>query len=126
MQDRCIKISVGLTTNYTWPNGKPVRSEILSNGKSRHFLEDGRAITLSEPNYRLEYLSSWVGSEPDESYDVNIAIIGLSSIKGFYEAWNFDINEVRNYSFAKTKRIVHLTTGEIFTGAELQESLTKR
>lgn len=121
-----MKISLRLETPYAWPSGKPVRSETLSNGKHRHLLEDGRAITVSEPNYRLEYLSSWVGAKQNETYDVNIAIIGLSSVEGFFEVWNFDINEARNYSFAKTKRIVHLTTGETFSSAELRGSLTRR
>jgi hypothetical protein len=117
------KITLSLTAVKMWPNGKPIRSDILNDGKTRHLLEDGRAIIVSEPNYRLEYRSSWVGAEADETYHVSIAIIGPSSIIGFYEVWNFDSNEVRNYSFAKTKRIVHLTTGQVFIGAVLQELL---
>jgi hypothetical protein len=120
-----MKISIRVTSRYEWPNGKPVASAILSDGKIRHVLEDGRAVTVSEPNYRLEYLSTWVGAEQDETYDVNIAIVGLSPVEGFYQTWNFDIGELRNYSFAKTKRIVHLTTGEVFTGVELWDSLSK-
>lgn len=117
-----MKISLA---SYKWPNSKPVGSEILSDGRTRFVLEDGRAITVHEPNYRLEYLSSWLGAMPGETYEVNIAILGLSAVNGFYEVWNFDLNEARNYSFAKTKKIVHLGTSEEFTGLEIHEFLTK-
>jgi len=80
-------------------------------------------MTVDKPNYRLDYLSTWIGSEAGETYSVDIAISGLSSTPGFYETWNFDIGEVRNYAFGKTVRITHLETGEIFTGEELQKAL---
>jgi hypothetical protein len=125
MQDDGIKFSVGLRARHAWANGKPVKSEQLSDGKTRHLLEDGRTITVHEPTYRLEYLSTWLGADPDETYDINIAIIGLSLAQGFYEVWNFDIGEARNYSFSKTHRIVDLKTGQEFTGQELRDSLAR-
>ena len=118
-----VKISVGLTHAREWPNGKPVKSEPINNGQMRHTLEDGRVMTVSSPNYCLDYLSTWVGAAPGETYDIRIAIAGVSSVEGFFEVWNFDIGEIRNYAFAKTIRITHLETGEVFTGAELETSL---
>lgn len=118
-----ITMSIGPGSRYSWPNGKPVSSEVLPDGRTRHALEDGRTITVGVPNYRLDYLSTWIGTEEGETYPVNIAIAGLSNVEGFFEVWNFDIGELRNYSFAKTVRVTHIQTGEIFTGAELEASL---
>lgn len=117
-----ITISVGISGSK-WPNGKPVSTEILPNGEKRHLMEDGRVMTVGQPTYRLEYLSTWVGAEPGETYPVNIAISGLSEVTGFYITWNFDIDELRNYAFHKTVSITHLETGESFTGEELCASL---
>lgn len=89
-------------------------------------MEDGRLITVSKPTYRLEYLSTWVGTEPGETYPVNIAIVGNSLTEGFFEAWNFDIGEMRNYSFKKTVCIIHLETGGAFTGSEVKEFFEQR
>lgn len=121
-------VSINLSVNEggrwpSWPNGKPVSSETLSDGRVRHTLEDGRTLTVGEPTYRLDYESTWVGSQPGDTYSVQIAISGPSSVPGFYEVWNFDIGEVRNYAFRKTVRIVHLKTGETFTGEEVRRSL---
>lgn len=118
-----VTISVGLTQGRAWPNGKPVKSEAMTDGRTRHALEDGRVMTVGSANYCLDYLSTWVSAEEGETYDVRIAIAGLSSVEGFFEAWNFDIGEVRNYAFAKSVRITHLQTGEVFTGTELEASL---
>jgi hypothetical protein len=118
-----ITVSVGMSSRHSWPNGKPVALETLPDGRTRHTLEDGRAMTVGVPNYRLDYLSTWVGAEEGETYSVNITIAGLSNVEGFFEVWNFDIGEVRNYSFAKTVCVTHLQTGEVFTGAELEASL---
>ena len=115
--------SIKISSGHDWPNGKPVESVQLDGGKTRHLMEDGRLITVSKPTYRLEYLSTWVDAEPDETYPVNIAIVGNSLTGGFFEAWNFDIGEMRNYSFKKTVCIVHLQTGESFTGSEVEEFL---
>jgi hypothetical protein len=110
--------------NTPWVSGKPVCSETLADGRSRHTLIDGRIMTVSAaPTYCLEYLSTWVGAEEGETYPVNIAIAGLSSVEDFFEVWNFDIGEVRNYWFEKTVRITHLETGETFTGEELAAAL---
>jgi hypothetical protein len=125
MDEPAIKISVGLHNRFSWPNGTPIKSEVLADGRTVHLLEDGRKITVSQPNYRLEYQSTWIGAEPDETYDVNIAFVGLSLVEGFYEAWNFDMGKLRSYSFTKTHRIVHLVSGEIFTGEELRGLLPK-
>ena len=116
--------SIKISSGHEWPNGKPVESVQLDDGKTRHLMEDGRLVTVSKPTYRLEYLSTWVGAEPDETYPVNIAIVGNSRTEGFFEAWNFDIGEMRNYSFKKIVRIVHLQTGEPFTGSEVKEYLS--
>lgn len=122
-----IKISLSVGTRYApWPDGRPVRSDPLPDGRVRHTLEDGRAFTVSEPTYKLDYLSNWVGVEPGTTYSVNIAIAGLSATAGFFEVWNFDIGAVRNYAFRKTLRITDLRTGEIFTGEELEASLASQ
>lgn len=119
-----IKISLSVGSRYpAWPNGKPVRSDPLPDGRIRHVLEDGRIFTVGEPTYRLDYLSTWIGAAPGETYSVNIAIAGLSYVDGFFEVWNFDIDEVRCYAFRKTVRITHLKTGEVFNGEELEASL---
>ncbi len=119
-------IKVSCTEQSTWPTGKPISSETLENGKVKHTLEDGRSMTVSKPTYRLYYLSTWHGAQPGETYEVNIALAGLSSIKGFYTTWNFDIGERRDYRFDKTVQIVHLRTGVMLTGAELEVDLVKQ
>jgi hypothetical protein len=79
-----ITISIGLGSRYSWPNGKPVKSEQLPDGRTRHTLGDGRAMTVGAPNYSLDYLSTWVGVEEGKTYSVNIAIAGLSPVEGFF------------------------------------------
>jgi hypothetical protein len=76
-----IKITVGLGSG--WPNGTPLKSESLPNGCTRHVMEDGRVITVGAPNYKLEYQSWFVGAGPKDTYEVNIALGGLSARKGF-------------------------------------------
>ena len=121
-----ITIEVGLGSRYSWPNGKPIKSENLDSGKVRHVLEDGRAVTVDEPDYKLDYISTRFGSAVDDTYEVRIAICGVSAVDGFYDVWNFDINEFRSYAFRKTVRVTHLETGEVFTGAELEASLRSK
>lgn len=118
MNEPVIKIYAGIERSK-WPNGTPIRSDRLPDGRTVHLLKDGRKITVSQPNFRLEYQSTWVGAESDETYDVSIAFVGLSLTEGFYEVWNFDTDKLRSYSFKKTHRVVHLISGEIFTGEEL-------
>ncbi|MEC4722846.1 hypothetical protein RY831_27170 [Noviherbaspirillum sp. CPCC 100848] len=118
-----IKVSVGVGSRYSWPNGKPVSSEALPDGRTKHTLENGRIFTVSRPTYVLDYLSTWMGGEPDETYSVQIAIAGLSAMEGFYEVWNFDTGQARNYAFHKTARITHIGTGNVFTGEELEKLL---
>lgn len=118
-----ITITAELTSGRQWPNGKPIHTELLSDGRTKHTLEGGRKLIVSEPTYLMDYQSNWVGAKSGDTYSVKIAISGLSAAAGFFEAWNFDISEVRNYAFSKTVRIKHLTTGDVFTGEELQTAL---
>lgn len=118
-----VNITVGLQNGSRWPDGKPVSSEALPDGRVRHLMADGRKMTVSKASYRLEYLSTWVGAKEDETYDVNIALAGLSHVPGYFEAWNFDINELRNYAFDKTVCIVDLTDGYRLTGEKLRADL---
>lgn len=106
-----------------WPNGKPVASEPLPDGRVRYQLESGRLLTVGQPTYRVDYVSTWVGTEPGETYAIRLALIGLSNVDGFYEAWNFDIGEVRNYRFDKTVLVTHLETGETFNTVEFEDAV---
>lgn len=114
-------VTMTVTLEPSWPDTTTVNSTHLPDGRIRHELADGRAIVVSEPNYELEYrLISMFGSD---TFKVRIALAGLAERPTCFEAWNFDVNALRTYAFAKTIRIVHLQTGEAFTGAELQASL---
>lgn len=104
-----------------WPDTSTVRSTQLSDGRIRHELADGRAIVVSEPNYELQY--RFTGMFDSDTFKARIALAGLAERPGCFEAWNFDVNALRIYAFAKTIQLVHLKTGETFTGAELQASL---
>lgn len=119
-----IKITVSEGAERRFPEGKPIRSEELPGGAVRHTMSDGRVLTVHTPTYTLHYLSSWVGVSPGSTYQVPVAISGLSTVDGYYEAWNFELNELRSYSFDKTAKIVHLKTGEEITGAELKRDLS--
>ena len=108
----------------SWPNGKPNESQKLPDGRIRHLMPDGRGLTVpAEAGYRLDYISTWVGSEPDETYEVNICIIGLSLEDGYVEVWNYDIDQARNYAFHKIVKITDIRSCEIFTGLELCKQL---
>jgi hypothetical protein len=115
-----VTFSVSVGSRHEWPSGRPTSSEQLPDGRVRHQLEDGRAVIVREPTYRVDYLSTWVGAKPEDTYPINLALIGLSSIEGFYEAWNFDIGELRSYKFTKTIRATHLSTGEAFNAEEFE------
>lgn len=115
-----VTISINVGVRQRWPNGRPISSEKLSDGRVRHELEDGRVVTVSEATYRVEYLSTWVGAELGDTYSINLALIGLSSIEGYYETWNFDIGEFRSYKFAKTVRVTHLRTEQTFNTEEFE------
>ena len=107
-----------------WPNGKPTYSELLPDGCTRHLLADGREFTVpSKPSYLLDYLANGFVSKSDDTYHANVAFAGLSAVEGFYEVWNFDISEVRQYSFERTVRLTHVETGEVFSPAELEAGL---
>lgn len=122
-----VKFSAGITSRHSWPNGKPTRSEVLEDGRTRHLLEDGRTFTVAkEPQYVLHYLSTWVGAEPDDTYAVKISIAGLSEVAGFFEVWNYDIGQVRSYAFAKTVEVVHIQSGESFSGTDFEEALRSK
>jgi hypothetical protein len=112
-------------SNGLWPNGKPTRSELLPDGRTVHTLEDGRQLMVPiKAVYVMHYLPTCVDAAPNETYPVNIALAGLSSIdQGFYEVWNFDIGEVRNYLFARTVRVTHIDTGEVYSREEFERAL---
>ncbi|MEJ6006166.1 hypothetical protein WG899_11450 [Paucibacter sp. AS339] len=52
-----------------------------------------------------------------------MSIVGLSTVEGFYEVWNFDIDEMRSYKFEKTVRATHLASGETFDTKEWEFGL---
>ena len=54
---------------------------------------------------------------------MRVGISGLSSVEGFYEVWNYDINELRCYAFRKTVRVSHMETGEEFSGPDFEAAL---
>lgn len=122
-KDLTVHLSAALSSPSKFPNGDPIAVEKLADGASRYTMEDGRLITVSTPNYTLQYESSWVGSTPGEYYEVPIALSGAMPVAGYFEAWNFEINALRHYAFSKTIRVISLTDGESFTGMELYESL---
>ncbi|WP_293403189.1 hypothetical protein [Polaromonas sp.] len=121
-----VNISIGLSSGHQWPNGKPIHSEALPDGSTRHTLEDGRKLTVGKPTQQLEYISTWVGAAEGETYSVVIGIIGLSAVPGFYEVWNYDINAMRSYAFRKTVSITQLDTGESYTAEDLEKVLQSR
>lgn len=119
-----IRITGGIRSRWS-DDGVPVKSESLPDGRTRHTMKDGRTVTVSVANYRLDYQSTLVGAEPGDTYEVNVALTGCATVEGFFEAWNFDTNKLRNYRFDKTVSVTRLLDGSTFTGAELQWALTE-
>ncbi|WP_375577100.1 hypothetical protein [Paracidovorax oryzae] len=116
--------SVSINTQSRWPDGKPEKSEPLPDGRIRHHMPDGRKLTVpAEAGYRIDYLSTWVGSEEGETYPVNVTFAGLSAVAGFVEVWNYDIGQMRSYGFHKIVLITDIKTGETHTGADLCKQL---
>lgn len=117
----------GIGHRHSWPNGKPVRSEKLPDGQYRHTLDDGRKITVGPlPTYRIDYLSTFVGAAPGETYEINVSLGGLADEAGFYWAWNFDIGdagELRHYRFDKTVKITDLSDGWSTDGETFRKQL---
>jgi hypothetical protein len=104
-----------------WSDGKPVESHTLADGRTEHTMADGRTYAVPDrAEYRLEYKSSWAGAAPGDTYEVNITIAGLSDQRGFFEVWNHDIGEVRNYAFHKTVRLTSLKSGKQFSGEDVR------
>lgn len=119
-----VRITVG--DSSLWGDGLPISSAVLPDGRTQHAMKDGRRLTVpTTPTYVLEYLSNWGGVEPGETYPVNITIIGMSTVSGFYEAWNYDSGKVRSYRFDKTVTLTDAKDGTKFTGAELEGLLQK-
>lgn len=71
----------------------------------------------ADPKYRMEYLSSWMGAEPGDTYAIAVNLVGLSQVVGYCEAWNFDQNNLRSYAFHKIVRLVDLHDGHTFEDA---------
>lgn len=93
-------------------------SETLPDGRIRHQLADRRTLTIPPaPTHRMEYLSTWVDSEPGETYDINIAPIGPCSATGYCEVWNYDSGKVRSYAYDKIVRLVSLVDGQVYERA---------
>lgn len=108
-----------------WPDGKPQATEALPDGRARHTMADGRVLTIpGAATHRLEYLSTWVGA--GATYAVSITLIGASHVDGFYEAWNYDIGEVRHYRFDKTVRLVDVRTGTEHSSDEIREAISEK
>jgi len=118
-----IKISATVGSRHSWPNGKPVASVSLPDGRVQHTLEDGRLITVSKATHVLDYESTFVGAKPGATYSINVALSGNTLDGCFYEVWNFDINELRHYAFSKTVRLRSIATGDEFSGQELEQLL---
>lgn len=101
-----------------FPDGTPQESEVLSDGRVRHRIGDGRTITVAAvPTYRMDYLSNWIGSEPGETYEIPVALLGKSNVTGFFEAWNYDQSKLKSYAFHKTIRLTDIATGKVFEDA---------
>lgn len=124
-RNKDMRFNITISIGSSWPNGDPISSELLPDGRTRYTMEDGRIVTVGAPNYKLEYQSRFVGAGPEDTYEVRIAIGGLSARKGYFEAWNFDSGKMRNYAFERTARITHLESGEVFTGEELKDALDR-
>ncbi len=102
------------------PPGKPVKSEWMNDGRRRHTLPDGRRFTVGRSRYRLDYLATWAGAQPGETFAVRISIAGLAADPLYFEAWNHDLNELGRYAFHKAACITDVASGESITGEELR------
>jgi hypothetical protein len=118
-----LKMKIELKATKRWGNSKPLASTKQPDGRTTHVLADGRKLTVGRPTHILYYQSSWVGSEACDTYEVPIALSGAHDSEGFYEAWNFDLQEVRNYAFKKTKKLVQIDNGTEISGDELMRAL---
>lgn len=104
-----------------WPNGDPVNSITLPDGRTRYELEDGTALIVPPtPTYRIEYLSTFAGVAEGETYDVPVTLTGRCHRPGSFEVWNYDLQKARNYMFSKLVRATDLVTGEEFSGPEFE------
>lgn len=65
----------------------------------------------------MDYLSTWFGSEAGETYEVPVAVVGLSAVTGFCEVWNFEQNKLRSYAFHKVMRLTDIKDGSVFEHA---------
>lgn len=123
-------ISIGLSSQgrYDFPDGDPVSEELLSDGRTKYILKDGRAITCPQRAcYTLHYISSFVGVTPGETYEVPISLVGHSpTLDEFFEAWDYGAKKLKCYKYEKTASLVHNITGESFSGVELRKELTER
>ena len=83
-------------------------------------MPDGRCFTVGRSRYRLDYLATWDGAQPDETVAVRISIAGLAADPLCFEAWNHDRNELGRYAFHKTVCITDTGSGASLTGEELR------
>ena len=122
--DPLVSINIPDDERPAWPNGSPVKTHTLPDGRTRNHMQDGRILTVPAfPSHVIEYLSTWIDSEPGETYSINASFSGLSMETGFVEVWNYDIGEVRNYAFHKISSVTCIEDGKIHSGYELSKEL---
>lgn len=104
----------------SWPDGRPMKSEALADGRTAHSMADGRTLSVpAEALYRFEY----EGRTDGDSYFIDVSIIGLSGEPGYVETWNHGMSKVRSYAFHKILGITNLKSGEVHTGEQLCKQL---
>lgn len=118
-----IRFSVRLGSG-PWPNGTPIHSEGLADGRVRHTLEDGSIFTVpAEPTYTLHYQSKRFGAKPGDHYEIPISIAGWCPYaKGFVACWNYAKGARRSYSIDKILRIAS-PDGTTFAADDLRAVL---